>query len=65
MRNSNSGATNPLITVIDGDGIGPELMDSVTGVLAAADVPVTLQRFSGPVGYFLLFCFVLIPLPFY
>jgi len=48
MRNSSSGATNPLITVIDGDGIGPELMDSVTGVLAAADVPVTLQRFSGP-----------------
>lgn len=41
-------ATNPVITVIDGDGIGPELMDSVSGILAAADVPVTLERFSGP-----------------
>jgi len=48
LRNSSSSSGHPLITVIDGDGIGPELMDSVSGVLAAADVPVTLQRFSGP-----------------
>jgi len=48
LRSISSAPINPVITVIDGDGIGPELMDSVSGVLAAADVPVTLQRFSGP-----------------
>jgi len=36
----------PMITIIDGDGIGPELMDSVVGVLSAAEVPITWERFS-------------------
>ena len=41
-----------MITIIDGDGIGPELMDSVVGVLSAAEVPITWERFSniGSVG---------------
>merc|ERR1712063_84312 len=39
-------ATKPTITIVDGDGIGPELMDSVVGVLSAAEVPITWERFS-------------------
>merc|ERR1712130_903779 len=39
-------STKPTITIVDGDGIGPELMDSVVGVLSAAEVPITWERFS-------------------
>ncbi|MBC8124901.1 MAG: NAD-dependent isocitrate dehydrogenase, partial [Candidatus Kapabacteria bacterium] len=34
------------VTLIDGDGIGPEICESVVRVFAAADVPVTWERAS-------------------
>ena len=38
--------SNKVVTLIEGDGIGPELMDSVVGVFAAAEAPVSWERFS-------------------
>merc|ERR1712063_13994 len=44
-------ANPPRVTLVEGDGIGPEIMGSVVGVFAAADVPIEWEYFrSGRVN---------------
>ena len=39
-----SGGSRHVVTMIPGDGVGPELMDSVRSVFSAAGVPVDFEE---------------------
>jgi len=46
VYNSPSEISTKKVTLIPGDGIGPEITDAVVGVFQAADVPIVWERFD-------------------